>query len=238
MVVFAMSIFSALATTMLTDKELESRMRAKVDDLHLVLYAAAIQPSEFLARLNVPTISRLRADEQREPGAEVRIPLPTDLESLADRWIYHVELSPGVSVCCDGGDQSCENVGAFTPVPGSLNRPLTRVEPASRSEKRLAFALATQSLADSTEEQIPPPEAGGFLVRATNIDVSRVASPIQSGPSGADDLSETSMSCTLRANDEVVASGLLRLRQAGSRTSPGSESQPVFEGTLDLKYRK
>src|SRR6266511_2275851 len=119
LVVFALTVFSTVVATLLNDKELESKMRSNAPDLHLVLYSAPVEPVDRLARLNIPTTLRMSTG-QRVPGAAVRVPLPSGPEFVADAWNYAVEFAPGVTVCCDGGDGSCENPALVGALPATL----------------------------------------------------------------------------------------------------------------------
>ena len=104
-VLFAISAFSALAVTVLTDEALEAALASGGE---LTVSAPGQNASSPKAPWPV-TITRTKVGESE---FQVRIPvsadfvpeLPVGASSHPGGWHSIVQVAPGVRVCCDGGD--------------------------------------------------------------------------------------------------------------------------------------
>src|SRR5687767_8566888 len=126
---YGMSVFSALSLSLLRNAELEKTFRTGDDpDLHVVLYTGGASSQTMIGRLNLPTASRKQ--EGPDASTEVRIPGAPHLNmasELPPGWSYAVRLSPEARVCCDGGDNACASVTwDESIVAGSVAPPITR----------------------------------------------------------------------------------------------------------------
>lgn len=227
---YGMSVFSALSLTVLRNAELEKTFRTADDpDLHVVLYAGGANSQTMIGRLNLPTTARNL--EGPDTSTEVRIPGAPHLNmasELPQGWSYAVRLSPQARVCCDGGDNACASVTWDEEIAaGSVTPALPRPLKPTGGTRELQFALS--SLAVPSEVALEPTAtaSSAFLVRA-----SRILQGSSAGTTGPSQDAQR-MTCTLQSGDATVATGTLRIH-------PGLDENRVVtrisSGTLELKY--
>jgi len=227
-VLFAISAFSALAVTVLTDTTLEGALAAGAE-----LTVSA--PGQNASSLKAPwplTITRARLGESE---FQVRIPVPADFEpelpvgagSNPGGWHSVVQVAPGIRVCCDGGDGLCRN------------RPLEETTDSTDPASDLSFSPGspTQSLMFSL--------LTGADSQASGAANQSAVYTVNAKPQPPDAVSQEAISdgqtpgggvvmCQLEKGEVVLAAGLIRLQQAPPPTGDGSDR--VLEGTLRLDY--
>jgi hypothetical protein len=219
-VIYGLSIFSVLASTMLTDPELERAFRSgQHPDLHLVLFGGRTDSEKLVGRLNLPTLER--TSTQEDFGVEIQVPLPAATDTsiaFVPGSTYSVQLAADVRVCCDTGDGACANLQPDAEAPaGSVNR---TVNPKTGGEARLQFELSTVPPADNlaldpTSGQTP------FLVKALRDQSADPTVPLQN----------SDLVCKLKKGVTTIASGTLALQPS----APTATSGP-FTGKIQLKY--
>jgi len=228
-VLFALSIFSVLALTVLRNPQLEVVLRtSEHPDLHVVLYTGGAGTPQVLGRLNLPTLWR---SEESVPdlSAEIRAPGPVGTPmtgELAPGLAYAVQLTPGLRVCCDNGDGTCGNMTWDNEVPeGSVSPSLDEPLQTADTERKLQFALSAADIADNVELDPNAIVESPFLVKA-----ARVLPGDQ-----PDHTDGAAVSCRLETRKGNVATGTLRL-------NPGVDAQRrvnrVSSGSVDLTYRE
>jgi len=231
-VLVTMSTFSALSTNLITDQELDSRLRTG-GSARVLLFAGR----ESEQALVDGSYDKLTTMLRRGDSVEVNIPTGNGLyagaENLPAGWSYAVRLEPNVTACCDGGDNQCERRQAGT-ADGALNRSLAQLHPPNAQDHQLTLTLT----------QLAPPVVNGALSNANERQPSAlirassaVPTLVETSPDGGGgvplQLSDVPlMMCTLKVAEDVIATGRLRSASGNSETS-----QQVL-GTLDLTYRK
>jgi len=226
---FALSIFSVLALTVLRNSPLEVALRtSEHPDLHVVLYTGGAGSPQVLGRLNLPTVWR---SEEGVPdlSAEVRAPGPVSAPmtgELEPGWAYAVQLAPAVRVCCDSGDGACANITWEQQVPeGSASPALDQPLQTTDTEHRLQFSLSSADIADNVALDPNAVVESPFIVRATRV------------PEGEQppDVGGAAVSCRLDTRERTLASGTLRL-------NPGVDARRrvnrVSAGSIDLTYHE
>src|SRR3954471_18458802 len=81
-VLYALSIFSVLALTVLTNADVARDMRLSLEpDLHLVLYVGGAGSPKIVGRVNMPTLGPGKGPHAERPGVSVVAPAPANLRS-------------------------------------------------------------------------------------------------------------------------------------------------------------
>jgi hypothetical protein len=104
-VLVSMSAFSAIATSILTDQELEAQLTSG-GAARVLLFAGKQGEQAVLG-----SFDKLTTMLRRQGSVEVNIPTGNSLTApdapLPSGWSYAVQLEPKVAACCDGGDGQC-----------------------------------------------------------------------------------------------------------------------------------
>src|SRR6266540_590091 len=206
---FALSIFSVLALSVLRNSPLEMTLRTSDNpDLHVVLYTGGAGSPQVVGRLNLPTMFRLQ-EAMPDPSVEIRAPGPVGAPltgELEPGWAYAVQLMPNVRVCCDSGDAACNNITWDQQVPeGSIS-------PA------IEAPLQSTDLEPNASVESP------FLVRAT-----RVPEGAQPETTGA-----AAVSCRLDTRERNLATASVALRPGADASGRVNR---VSAGSVELHYK-
>jgi hypothetical protein len=224
---FALSIFSVLALTVLRNSSLEAVLRTSDHpDLHVVLYTGGAGSPQVVGRLNLPTIWRLQ-ESVPDTSAEVRAPGPVGTRLASEMepgWAYAVQLATTVRVCCDSGDGACANVTWDQQVAeGSASPAIDQALEPTDTARRLQFALFSADIADNVSLDPNAAVESPFIVRAT-----RVPEGIEMPHTGG-----ATVSCRLDTKEKTLATGTLQL-------NPGGDAQGrvnrVSAGSIVLNY--
>jgi hypothetical protein len=235
-VLFALSVFSALAATLLTDRAIESDLQSGVPGAHVGLTTEEI-PDQVAGSSSAAAPWRLVTSRPGRPPLMVWMPLPggfTREDTFAPGgWSYAVGLASGLLVCCDGGDGKCARDAAADQhtYPASVNPALPPPNPGGL-EQRLLLDLATS---------VPPPTSGAasanlFPLQATASSIQALPGDVVTYPSQAP--YGSIVACTLENQGTVVARGAMRLRRVPRPGVPSTQADWLSEGTLDLTYRR
>jgi hypothetical protein len=223
---YALSIFSVLALTLLRNAQLESTFRVGSDrDLHVVLYAGGAGSPRVVGRLNLPTLLRLQ--EGVDESVQVDAPGPLDVPLTAaspEGGVYAVQLATQLRVCCDGGTNACGDLPWEQQVPEGSIRP-EQLQPIRVLEttNELRFALTSADVADNVSLDPDAVIDSPFILRATRVDDAS-----SEGDGG------TAVSCQVQTAEGALANGELRL-DAGVDGS--GRVTRVSSGSLRLTYR-
>jgi hypothetical protein len=228
---YGISIFSALAITLLRNTPLEKALQTASDpDLHVVLYAGGAGSPAMVGRLNLP--AAWRNEEVPDQSTEVRIPGAPQLDlasELPQGWSFAVRLSPHARVCCDAGDGACANVTWNEEITaGSVSPELTHPFMAPGEKKTLKFSLSSLSVPSNVELDPNATASSAFLVRATRILEGSNASLTEGQGS-------QQMVCKLESSENPVATGTLRIEPG--RDESGAVTR-ISTGTVEIDYRR
>ncbi len=225
---FALSIFSVLALSVLRNSPLEMTLRTSDNpDLHVVLYTGGAGSPQVVGRLNLPTMFRLQ-EAMPDPSVEIRAPGPVGAPltgELEPGWAYAVQLMPNVRVCCDSGDAACNNITWDQQVPeGSISPAIEAPLQSTDLERTLQFSVSSANIADNVALDPNASVESPFLVRAT-----RVPEGAQPETTGA-----AAVSCRLDTRERNLATASVALR-------PGADASGrvnrVSAGSVELHYK-
>ena len=227
-VLYGLSVFSALTLSVLTNDALEKALRESSDpDLHLVLYVRGERTPEITGRVNLPTLWRQTEGEMRKSiQFHAAAPLDMDpLSSLPAGWSYTVDLPDSTRICCDGGDNACEDPTALLRTYEGSVTPVIRPLETAGVPHRLEFDLSAFDLADNLDLDPNVVLQPGFPMKALRI------------PAGAqtriNDPERSDVSCSLRSGETTIATGRLQL----SVTPASSDVSRVSSGTVQIEYQ-
>jgi len=226
---YALSIFSVLALTLLGNVQLESRFRSDQDpELHVVVYTGGAGSPRLVGRLNLPRIF----DEPSLPDKAVELQTPApdmfDVKSeLPAGWAYAINVAPGVRVCCDGADGACSRLNPEQQLPtASVTPPFEPPAKTAESDKALRFELTSVNVPDNVTLDENVAVESGFLVKAKRV--LENVEPQQTEPA------HPALACRLDASGSTLATRALQL-QSGADDS--GRLNRVSSGVLELSYR-
>ena len=170
---YALSIFSVLALTVLRNSGLETVLRTGEDpDLHVVLYAGGAGSEKVVGRLNLPTTFRLQ-EGAKDGSVEIHAPGPVGSPMTAEfpeGAAYAVQLAQGLRVCCDIGGTACGSVSWDQTVPEGRVTPAISKPLATTDDKhKLQFGLSTFSVPGNAPLDPEAVVQSAFLLRATRL---------------------------------------------------------------------
>jgi hypothetical protein len=235
-VLFALSVFSALTATVLTDAAVENDLLSGVPGAQVALSTSEI-PSQIAGPSNVAAPWRLVTTRSGRFPLMVGMPLPDgfnrDSMFTPSGWSYAVGLASGLRVCCDGGDGKCARDAAADQqtYAASVNPVLPPPNPGG-AEQRLLLDLAT-SVPSPTSETA---SANIYSVKATVS--SSQAPPGDVVPEQTQAPSGSVVACMLENQGTIVAKGTMHLRRVPRSGVPSTQADWLSEGTLDLTYRR
>jgi len=226
---YALSIFSVLALTLIGNVQLESRFRSDQDpELHVVVYTGGAGSPKLVGRLNLPRVF----DEPSLPDKAVEFQTPApdmfDVKSdLPPGWAYAINVAPGVRVCCDGADGACSALNPERQLPtASLNPPFEPPTKTTESDKVLRFELTAVNVPDNVTLDNNVAVESGFLVKAKRVlDNAEPPQAEQTHPA---------LACRLDASGSTLATAALQLKTG---TDDAGRLNRVSSGTLELSYR-
>ena len=228
-VLYAMSIFSVLSLTAVGNPQLEETFHTNTSpDLHLMLYAGGAGTPHVLGRLNFPTSSRT-APGANDPSVAVQIPALSAgaiTGALPAGGTYSVRFGPGLSACCDGGDNACGSVDPAAVVEqGTLTPPMASRVNVADTFRELKFQLTTF---EPPATMLFDPKASvdnGLLVKATRVsEFDAVQEQTRAGGY---------VVCRLQQGQSILATGLMKIE---APIDAGGQSSQLHGGTVHLKY--
>jgi len=227
---YALSIFSVLALTLLRHTGLEATLRTgEQPDLHVVLYAGGAGSPKIIGRLNLPTLLRVQGPEP-DHSIQIQAPGPVGTSMTAplpEGGVYAIRLATGLRVCCDSGTNACRELPWEQEIPEGVVTPASdRPIETEDTEHTLTFNLSSFGLGDNLE--LDPESAVGspFGLKAARVEAGATA------PENAE--AGDAVSCTLQTPEKTLATGALRLQPG---VDGAGQINRVSAGTLSLTYK-
>jgi hypothetical protein len=220
LVLYGLSAFSALAIAVLTGSKLANEKGPVAtsafqdivrNDVEVFVTPLTIPGSWQLPTLNSPMSFQVHtpADGQVQLGS-----------ALGSGWKYSVDVVPGLTVCCDGGNNTCNLPNGGQP-PASAAGNLRTVLTLGTSPTQKAISV--QEMNEGLQSH--------YVVNGTPMLLTE-AGTFEIDPASQMSVSAETLTCGLVVHGVVVARGLVQMDNYAP--SPGMASAAGIRGLLDL----